>query len=230
MSGSSLDSGKVELLCLAAQHFTIDSLCDIGGVWGVDGGYSIYAKNVIGIPKVRLIDSHWTESAKRLCADAGVQIEESFCSDSLEKLKDESWDAVCLFHFLLHQVSPDWREILRSLAPSVDYFLINNPQWTNGKMGFRLLDEGIEKYFSYVPHQKTEESYAKMIESPHDFDDFHQKANRDLHHIWQWAITNDDLFDCMNSLGFSLKYMRPSTVWEHNENFQDFGFIFEKDS
>lgn len=230
MGNPSLDIGKVELLCSATEHFNIDSLCDIGGVWGVEGGYSIYAKSILGLPKVRLIDSHWTESAKRLCIDAGVQIEEGFCYTSLEKLKNEPWDAVCLFNFLLHQVSPDWREVLRSLAPFFKYFLINNPQWTNGKMGFRLLDEGNEKYFSYVPHHKTEESYAKMIEKPHEIDQFHQKANRDLHLIWQWAITNDELFDWMNLLGFSLKYMRPGTVWEHNENFQDFGFIFQKDS
>lgn len=223
-----LDPSKVELLCLANELYQLKSLCDIGGVWGVEGGYSIYAKSVLGIPDVTLIDSHWTEESRVLCRHSGVEIEENFLNLSKVVCDQQSWGAVCLFHFLLHQVSPDWREILRILSNKVTCFLINNPQWIKDKTGFRLLDLGVENYFSFVPHDKSDPSYKKILESPFEIDEFHQKANRDLHHIWQWAITNDDLIDCMKALGFHLVYMRPSGVWDHNENFQDFGFIFEK--
>ena len=73
-----LDPSKVELLCLANDLYQLNSLCDIGGVWGVGGGYSIYAKSVLGIPDVTLIDSHWTEESRVLCHHSGVEIEENF--------------------------------------------------------------------------------------------------------------------------------------------------------
>jgi hypothetical protein len=221
-----LDYSKLDLLCLANDLYKPTSLCDIGGIWGVDGGYGVYAKTVLGIENVRIVDSHWTDTAKQCCKDSGVKIVDSFIDTYLNEDKLGIIDCVCLFHFLLHQVSPDWREILRQLSCSVKIVLINNPQWINGKAGFRLTELNSNKYFSLVPHSENEENYKDLYTAPLEIDALHRKPRRDLHHFWQWAITNNDLISWMNSLGYDLKYIRPGSVWSHNKHFQDYGFIF----
>lgn len=221
-----LDPSKLDLLCLANDLYTPSSLCDIGGVWGVDGGYGVYAKTVLGIEEVRIIDSHWTDTAKQFCNDSGIKIVDSFIDSYLHEDRLGNIDCVCLFHFLLHQVSPDWREILRKLSSSVKIVLINNPQWIHGKAGFRLTELPSKEYFSLVPHSENEQNYQDLYTAPLDIDAFHKKPRRDLHHFWQWAITNNDLITWMNSLNYDLRYIRPSTVWSHNNHFQDYGFIF----
>ena len=221
-----LDPSKLDLLCLANELYSPSSLCDIGGVWGVDGGYGVYAKTVLGIENVRIVDSHWTDTSKQCCNDSGVKIVDSFIDEYLDEISLQNLDCVCLFHFLLHQVSPDWREILRRLSSSVKVVLINNPQWTLEKAGFRLTELNSDEYFSFVPHSESEENYRDLYTAPLEIDPLHNKPRRDLHHFWQWAITNNDLITWMNSLGYDIMYIRPSTVWSHNKHFQDFGFIF----
>ncbi len=221
-----LDPSKLDLLCLANDLYNPNSLCDIGGIWGVDGGYGVYAKTVLGIENVRIVDSHWTDTAKQCCKDSGVKIVDSFIDTYLNEDKLGNTDCVCLFHFLLHQVSPDWREILRQLSSLVKIVIINNPQWINGKAGFRLTELDSNEYFSLVPHTENEANYKDLYNAPLEIDPLHKKPRRDLHHFWQWAITNNDLISWMNSLGYDLKYIRPSSVWSHNKHFQDYGFIF----
>ena len=221
-----LDPSKLDLLCLANELYSPSSLCDIGGVWGVDGGYGVYAKTVLGIENVIIVDSHWTDTAIECCKDSGVKIVDSFIDEYLSKSSLQNLDCVCLFHFLLHQVSPDWRDILRRLSSSVKVVLINNPQWTLEKAGFRLMELNSDEYFSFVPHSESEENYKDLFTAPLEIDPLHNKPRRDLHHFWQWAITNNDLITWMNSLGYDLMYIRPSTIWSHNKHFQDYGFIF----
>ena len=221
-----LDPSKLDLLCLANDLYKPTSLGDIGGIWGVDGGYGVYAKTVLGINEVQIIDSHWTDTAKQACDNAGIKIVDSFVDTYLHDGRLDNTDCVCLFHFLLHQVSPDWREILRKLSFSVKIVLINNPQWIHGKAGFRLTELDSNEYFSLVPHSESEANYKDLYNAPLEIDPLHKKPRRDLHHFWQWAITNNDLITWMSSLNYELKYIRPSTLWSHNKHFQDYGFIF----
>ena len=100
-----LDPSKLDLLCLANDLYSPSSLCDIGGVWGVDCGYGVYAKTVLGLENVRIVDSHRTDTSKQCCNDSGVKIVDSFIDEYLDEISLQNLDCVCLFHFLLHQVS-----------------------------------------------------------------------------------------------------------------------------
>ena len=95
-----LDPSKLDLLCLANELYSPSSLCDIGGGWGVDGGYGVYAKTVLGIENVKIVDSHWTDKAMQCCNDSGVKIVDSFIDKYLNKNSLQNLDCVCLFHFL----------------------------------------------------------------------------------------------------------------------------------
>ena len=60
-------------------------------------------------------------------------------------------DAVILYDVLLHQVRPDWNEVLRMYAPRTRHFIVYNQQWVKGPDTVRLVDLGKDEYFRSVP-------------------------------------------------------------------------------
>lgn len=55
-------------------------------------------------------------------------------------------DAIILFDVLLHQVKPDWNEVLEIYSHRTKYFIVYNQQWIRSKNTIRLLDLGREEY------------------------------------------------------------------------------------
>ena len=73
-------------------------------------------------------------------------------------------DAITLFDVLLHQVNPDWDEILEMYAPSTTYFIIYNQQFVAADKTVRLLDLGYEDFFKNVPRAKDNPLYKEVFE------------------------------------------------------------------
>jgi hypothetical protein len=99
---------------------------------------------------------------------------------------------------LLHQVAPDWDTILDMYAKNVRALVIYNQQWTGPGNNVRLLDLGEEEYF------------------------------RDVHHIWQWGITDADLEAKVAGLGFKLLHKKNCGRFGRLPNFENHAFIFAR--
>lgn len=218
-----LDALEFAFGCLGASSFA-----DLGAAYRVHGGYSFYALDSCGATRAVIVDTHPTE---RLIIGAsarkGVEILQGNFGDPeiVEKVGDV--DAVVVFDVLLHQVAPDWDELLALYAPRTRLFIMHNPQWLGPKT-VRLLDLGEEKFLASVPKIRNEAVYRAAIDRPDEINPAHGRPNRDVHHIWQWGITDTDLISRMRSLGFALRYFQDHGYFWQLENFRNHSFIFEK--
>jgi hypothetical protein len=139
-------------------------------------------------------------------------------------------DCVMLFDVLLHQVKPDWNEVLENYAAQTKFFLIFNQQFT-GANTVRLLDQGIEWYLRHVPHipddtKKYRDLFEKMNE-PHPGES-DGRTYRDMLDVWQWGITDHDLKNLMNGLGFKVAYEQDCGWWPKLEEIKNKAFVFER--
>ncbi|HJY80207.1 MAG TPA: hypothetical protein VKK81_03885 [Candidatus Binatia bacterium] len=225
--------GKRRLIDFACERLQIRSFADLGGVWGVDGEYTFYAMETHRIETAFLVDISSTETlTERKKRYPGLKIiSGNFGEDGVARQIGRV-DAVLLFDVLLHQVNPDWDEILDLYASRTKCFLIFNPQYFASKSTVRLLDLGEEEYFRNIPHTKDEEPYKTVFEKMYEIHPRPQyqqrRIYRDIHDIWQWGIVDDDLTAKMKSLGFSLQYFRNHGKFNNLANFENHAFAFSK--
>jgi hypothetical protein len=129
---------------------------------------------------------------------------------------------------LLHQVAPDWDEVLDIYAPLTQCFIVFNQQWVGTDSTIRLLDLGEDEYFQNVPHSKERQTYSDLFLK---LDQKHPKYNklwRDIPNIWQWGITDVDLQEKFKSLGFHLQYYKNCGPFGNLKNFEDHAFVFSE--
>ncbi len=55
----------------------------------------------------------------------------------------------------------------------------------------------------------------------------HQRIYRDIHNIWQWGITDEDLIGKMSALGFKLLFYKNAGKLFNLENFESHAFVFK---
>lgn len=220
---------KKRLIDFAVKRFQIHSIADLGGVWNVDGGYSFYALQKPEINKVILVDTDFNESVlEKKQKSPNLELITGNFGDSQVVERIGNPDAVLFFDTLLHQVSPDWDQILEMYASKVNCVIIYNQQFIASKNTIRLIDLGEEEYFRNVPHDRTEGVYKVLFEKLDENHPQHQRPHRDIHNVWQWGITDNDLIDKMNSLGFTLQYYKNNGRFGNLENFEDHSFVFYK--
>lgn len=211
-------------------HPAATSMADLGGVHLVDGAYAFHAFEKYELERAVLVDLLITKAVRQRAArlPGFVALEGSFdCDEVLAEIGHV--DVVLMFDVLLHQVAPDWREILALYAARTDCLVIHNPQWTAGHESVRLLDLGIDAYFDNVPHRRTEWPYRELAAR---LDERHPEIDRpwrDLRRFWQWGITDRDLVDACRRLGFELKFRRSFGRFGDLENFCNCGLIFGRD-
>jgi hypothetical protein len=219
---------KLDALDFAFSRFGACSFADLGAAFRVDGGYSFYALDAFGATRAVIVDTHPTQ---KLIAEAaarrGVQIVQGNFGDPQAIEKVGEVDAVIVFDVLLHQVSPDWDDVLGHYAPRTRLFVIHNPQWI-GSETIRLLDLGEEKFLAIVPKIRNEAVYRAAIDRPDEILPERGRCNRDVHHIWQWGITDEDLISRMRSLGFALRYFQDHGYFWESDKFRNHSFVFEK--
>jgi hypothetical protein len=223
-----LNNIKTNLIDEVCSDSSIKTIVDLGGIWGVDGAYTFYTLEKYPILKACIIDTDITDETRKkaelfpqltlLSANFG----ENKIVDSLQKV-----DMILAFDILLHQVSPHWNKILEMYSKITKYFCIFNPQWRQSDT-VRLIDLGVEEYFKNVPHTRDEEPYKSFIEKMFLVHPQHNKLYRDIHNVWQWGITDNDLINTMENFGFKNIYHENYGQWGNLENFENGAFIFEK--
>jgi hypothetical protein len=205
------------------------SFADLGGIWNVHGAYTFYTLRQYQVSRACLVDSDFTEAAlKKSQSDHRVNIiRGNFGEDAVAEQIGQV-DAIFLFDVLLHQVKPDWNEILAKYAGQTRYFIIYNQQWTDSKHTVRLLDLGREEYFKNVPHPPDHPTYQALFENMDQIHPQHKRIWRDIHNVWQWGITDYDLFQVMEGLGYTLQFYKNCGRFGKLPHFENHACVFQK--
>jgi len=205
------------------------TFADLGGVWGVDAAYTFYIMKKYKINQGTLIDTNFTDSVlSRQTEFPNLHLLQGNFGD--KKIIDqlENIDVVLLFDVLLHQVGPNWDELLAAYTKKTKLFCIFQPQWVKSKTTVRLLDLGKDDYFANTPHDPCHPTYKALFEKMYEINPEHNRIWRDVHNVWQWGISDKDLVDVMEKLGFSLKYHKNCGQFGTLVNFENHAFVFEK--
>jgi hypothetical protein len=208
---------------------TPKSFADLGGIWGVDGAYTWYILRQYGADRGYLVDTNFTEGAKKTArTHRNVQLIEGNFGE--KKVADQLGiaDAVLLFDILLHQVKPDWNEVLELYSKGTEYFLIFNQQWTASEDTVRLLDLGRDEYFRNIPHGPDHPAYQALFEHMDEIHPQHKRVWRDIHNVWQWGISDHDLQQTLNRLGYKMQYYKNCGRVGSLPNFENHAFVFQK--
>lgn len=224
-----LDPHKIDVLDYAFTRFEFESFADLGGVWGIEGAYSFHLLNSFNIKSANMVDTHPTSffnSKAKKFKNFKVHVGDFGDKKLCEQVGNV--DVVILFSVLLHQVSPNWDDILEMYSSNTKCFIIFNEQWLKSAKTVRLLDLGKKEYFENVPHVESDGPYQNLFEKLDIKHPDHNKTWRDVHHIWQWGITNLDLNSKLESLGFKLQYQKNCRNSHGLKNFHDYAFVFTK--
>lgn len=199
------------------------SLADLGGVWMVDGGYALHAIDSHGAERAVICDDEFSEPLlARARDDERVELVAGNFGRPETVGQIGQVDAIALFDILLHQVRPDWDEMLEMYARVPRCFVISQPMW-NGDSTVRLLELGRERYVeSVILPEWHDQAWDRL-------DEWHPERGRlwrDSHDIWQWGNTETDLVATMARLGFELDYRENLGPWMGLERFDDVAMVF----
>jgi len=91
-----------------------DSFADLGGVWNVNAAYTFYTIDEYDINSAYLVDTNFTELVKQKVRKYKnlILINENIGEKSIIE-RISKVDVIFLFDVLLHQVKPNWDEILK---------------------------------------------------------------------------------------------------------------------
>jgi len=224
---SELSRDKIDLIDFAFTSLKAHSFADLGGIWGVNGGYTFYALAKYDIASAVFVDTSSTaifkkqsENYKQLRSIHGNFGDERVARDVGQV------DAIFLFDVLVHQVAPDWDEVLEMYAPQAQCLAIYNPQWVRSNRTVRLLDLGEKEYFQNVPHAPTEAPYDNLFQKLTQKNPGHGRVWKDIHAIWQWGITDADLQSKMEALGFRLQFYKNCGNFGNLKNFENHAYVF----
>ena len=220
---------KKDLIDYTFQRFRPRSFADLGGVWNVAGGYSFYAIDKYGAEKAFLVDTDFTEEVRQKARRyRALELVEGNFGNRKIAWRAKDVDAIFLFDTLLHQVNPNWDEILELYAPHAKHFLILNQQFTGAEHTVRLLNLGEDGYFENVPHDRNEPPYDSIFQKLDEIHPQHQRPYRDIHNIWQWGITDADLIARMRSLGFTMQFYKNAGQFGTLKNIENHSFVFSR--
>jgi hypothetical protein len=209
---------KTRAIDAAFQRWGVRSFADLGGLWAVEGGYTFHALDGHDIERAVLVDT----------GDPGPVGTHARSYPQLELLRANFGspdvpgrvgpvDAVLFFDVLLHQVAPDWDEILAMYATVAPCFVIVQPQYTEGAGAVRLLDLGLEEYLRVTPTVAYDEALFADLDAIHPT---YGRPVRDIHEIWQWGITDAALEGAMAALGYEAFYFENAGPWQDSELFE----------
>jgi hypothetical protein len=201
---------------------------DLGGVWRVNGAYTHHLATKLAMKKAIIVDTDFAAAAlKRLEKHGAVHfIKGDFGDDGI--VNDVGpVDVVVLFDVLLHQVAPDWDEIIRKYASITNCFIVYNQQYVRGGETIRLTDLPFEEYTACVP-RLANGIYREVYDHADEPCPRYGKNWKDIHIIWQWGITDNDLRKVFDTAGFREIFYRNYGRFGNLRHFENHGFIFVK--
>ncbi len=222
--------GKKELIDVAFSQYSIRSIADIGGagpIGGVQGGYAFYCCEQYGIQDSFIVDGFLSnETEARIRNNSAVTFVQGNFDDKKVLDRIGNVDAVFFFDVLLHQVKPDWQEILALYAKHAKIFLIYNQQYTVSRHSVRLIDLGEDGYLRNVLYTKDSPHAKDFFERPNERMPGTDRLFRDTREVWQWGITDSDVIDVMRSLGFSLQWSKNYGHYGSLPDIEEHAFLF----
>lgn len=197
---------KTALIDEAIARYGIRSVVDLGGCWGVDGGYTFHALETGKIERAVLVDGGITPGTRER-AEKWPQLELVEAALGEEETVEQvgTVDAAIMFDILLHQVAPDWDEFLKRYARNVDTLIINNQGWS-GPETIRFPDFSVEEFIERTFHT-NEERLREWYAQHDDWNEDQRKPWRDIHNFWQWGITEKDLVGVLWDLGYRVDFL-----------------------
>ncbi len=222
-----LQSPKLRVIDAIFERGDVASIADLGGVWAVDGGYTFHAIESHHPERAVLVDERVEAIRGRADVTPSLEAVQGNFGDTAIAERVGSVDAVLFFDVLLHQVKPNWDEVLALYAQRARYVGVVQPQYVLGDETVRLLELGRERYLELVPDLPA---HHEVWERMDDFVPHRGRVYRDIHDIWQWGITDGDLRRRAESLGFELVYFENAGTWQDRRAFETHAFIFRRPS
>lgn len=215
---------KLRTIDRACELVRPRSAADLGGVWAVDGGYAFHAAGRPGVERVALVDEDFTPAVtERSGRGPALDLIGGNFGDPAIADRVGEVDIVLLFDVLLHQVRPDWDEVLDLYAERTRCFVIVQPTYVGQGPAVRLLDLGAERYLEAVPEVAFHhEALARLDE----VNERRGRLWRDVHDIWQWGITDAALQGKLAGLGFALAHHESLGRWRGLADFDDAAYVF----
>lgn len=214
---------KLRAIDHAFERLGCETVADLGGVWGVDAGYALYAADRHGARRVVICDDDFTPPVlERERRDGRVELVQGGFGTPEVAERVGSVDAILMLDVLLHQVRPDWDEILAMYAERARCLVLAGPWW-NGDETVRLLELGRERYLEAVPMRELHEPIMDRL---NELNERRGRPWRDCHDIWQWGITDADLRATAADLGLRLAYHENAGRWRGLEDFDDCSYVF----
>ena len=223
-----LNPAKLRVIDYCFGELGARSFADLGGIWAVDGGYARFAADVHEAERGVVVDEDFTDAylaAERQLPNLS-HVRGNFGSiETVESLGEV--DVAFFFDVLLHQVAPDWDQLLEMYAPVAQRIAIVQPQW-NGPEAIRLLDLGEAEYLAAIPGGDAAHGtiYDGLFERLDQINEQRGRPWRDVHDIWQWGITDEALIERMAHLGFGVRLHESTGPWRGLERFHEGLFVF----
>ena len=220
-----LDPVKLSVLDVAHRRFGLRSAADLGAVWAVDGGYALHLAAKPGVLDVIAVDDDFSPAASTaIDSRRNVRrVEGNFGAREVQAAVGDV-DAIVMFDVLLHQVAPDWDEVLGRYATQASCFILAGP-WYRGGPGetVRLLELGERRYLETVHDQPLNHGLFDRLD---ELNPQRGRLWRDVHDIWQWGITDGDLRARMSELGFELAHYENHGSWRGLAAFANGAYVF----
>lgn len=204
------------------------TFADLGGVWKVDAAYTIYTLKNFNVKKGFIVDTDFSSkvSEKLNSYKNLVKINGNFGDEKIIT-QIGNVDVIYFFDVLLHQVAPDWDEILKRYSEVADCFVIYNQQFINSDDTIRLTDLPLEQYKEFAP-QRKDDLYDFIFGNRNEINKEYNKPWKDIHNIWQWGITDKDLRERMKLLRYKEVYYKNYGQFSDSKFFEDHAFIYLK--
>lgn len=216
---------KTDAIDKAVELVGATSFADLGGVWAINGGYTFYARSRPGVTSATLVDDlidTLPDELKQRAQQENVRlIKGNFGRPEIAEQVGRV-DAVILFDVLLHQVAPNWDELLTMYAERTPTFVIVHPEMT-GAETVRLIDLGREEYLRRVPDEPQARALFDRLDEPH-----RGRTWRDAHDVWQWGLTGRDLRAKMDELGYRAVHYHNAGPWLGNPYFDNAAYVFTR--
>lgn len=206
------------------------SFADLGGVWKVNGAYSRYALKQQQVNRGVLVDTDFPPSlSEKLSLDPRLQLIIGDFTHPDMVARVGSVDVIFLFDVLLHQANPSWDGVLSTYSRVAPCLAIYNQQYVLASSSVRLTGLPLDEYLAIAPRGR-EEVYRYVYAHGDEIHPKYKKPWRDIHNIFQWGITDQDLRAKMLHLGFREVFFRNCGRFSNLSAFENHAFIFVRDS
>jgi len=215
---------KFALIDTAFERFAPRSLVDLGGVWAVEGAYTFHAVREQPLEAATLVDELVHPELERRAARLGVRTVRGNFGNRDVQAQVGPAELVLFYDILLHQVGPDWDELLAGWSKTARVVAVTCPVF-RGERTLRLPDLPRDEYLDLVPDQENHRLLHARLDEQHPE---RGRPWRDVHDVWQWAITDHDLRAAMGRLGFELAMFENRGPFAGLERFDDCNYLFAR--